>query len=212
MGTWVKICGCTSLEDVALAVEAGADAFGMIFAPSPRTIEWGAAERIARRLNRLPIEPVAVFVNPPADDVARVRALFPAARLQFCGNESPEAVGAYGSASIKVIHVEEGASESEIAAACAAFPDARILFDTKAGGIAGGSGQRFAWPVVASVAAEREVVIAGGLSPKNVGECVAGLRPFGVDVRSGVERDGRKDAAKIHAFVREVRKVKTHAV
>lgn len=214
MRTWIKFCGCTSFEDVALAVDAGADAFGMIFAPSPRKIAWDAATAIADNLEDAGIEPVAVFVNPSHDEVDAVRRLFPKAWLQFSGDESPEFVAAYGERTIKAVHVppvtpnEPFVALHEPAVALSlskGFPRARILLDTHVEGLAGGSGVRFDWKHAGAVVAERDVVIAGGLTPENVGDCVAQLRPFGVDVRSGIESGGAKDPRKMRAFVRAVR-------
>ena len=204
MATWVKFCGCTSLDDVALAAQTGADAFGMIFAPSPRRIAWEAAEAIARRINTSAIEPVAVVVDPTNEELSAVRALFPTALIQFSGNESADFVASCGARAMKAIHVGDDANPASVARACWPFARARILFDTKAGS-AGGSGVSFPWATVAGISGEREVVIAGGLTPENVGACVAQLAPFGVDVRSGIETGGRKDVEKMRAFVRAVR-------
>lgn len=200
--TLVKFCGCTAWNDVALAIDAGADAFGMIFAPSPRRIEWGSAVEIAsRRLDA--IAPVAVFVDPERDEVERVRTILPNAWLQFSGNEPPEFVGLFGERAIKAIHVGESDEAPEERAS--GFPRALLLFDTHDRERAGGTGKVFEWPRIAALAAQRQVIVAGGLTPDNVAACVRELRPYGVDVRSGVESDGQKDARKMQAFVRAVR-------
>src|SRR5579862_4084944 len=107
MATWVKFCGCTCWDDVAMAAEAGADAFGMIFAPSPRRIDWEAAREIARRLTSAAIEPVAVFVDPREDEIAAVNQLFGRVRLQFSGSESAGMVAQFGADAIKAIHVDD---------------------------------------------------------------------------------------------------------
>jgi phosphoribosylanthranilate isomerase len=199
---WVKFCGCTSFSDVAMASDAGADAFGMIFAPSPRRITLAAAEEIATHVSAS-ILPVAVFVNPALPEVEAVRALFPSAMLQFSGDESGAFVRRYGERAIKAIGVD--AETIAIETRAREFPDAVLLFDSKDGGTAGGTGKTFAWDRVAPVAALRRVVIAGGLTPANVATCLRAARPFGVDVRSGVETEGRKDPVKMRAFVRAVR-------
>jgi phosphoribosylanthranilate isomerase len=200
--TLVKFCGCTSRSDVALAAQAGADAFGMIFAPSPRRIEWEAAADIAAR-SVDGIVAVAVFVNPLRDEVERVRTIFPNAWLQFSGDEPPEFVALYGERAIKAVHV--GALGQAVEERAARFPHALLLFDTHDDRLAGGTGRTFDWPQVASLAMQRRVIVAGGLTPENVGDCVRRLQPFGVDVRGGVESDGVKDAAKMRDFVRAVR-------
>ncbi len=204
MRPWVKFCGCTSWGDVTMAIEAGGDAFGMIFAPSPRRIAWEAAIEIAHRVPAS-IEPVAVFVDPSKEAVDAMRVLFPHARIQFSGNEAAELVAAYGERAIKAIHVNPDEEPAELGARCDRHPRATILFDARHNGLAGGTGIAFRWELVTPIAAARRVVMAGGLSAENVSACLSSVRPYGVDVRSGVETDGRKDREKMRAFVRAVR-------
>jgi phosphoribosylanthranilate isomerase len=199
---WIKFCGCSAWNDVELAIETGADAFGMIFAPSPRQISSEAASEIARRVPRS-IEPVAVFVNPAQSLVDSVCEMFARLRLQFSGDEPPAFVAPYGDRAIKAIHVD--AEATLVAERAARFPDATLLLDARHDGMAGGTGRTFAWEHAVPIARERRVVIAGGLTPENVAECVERVRPFGVDVRNGIESDDRKDVAKMRAFVRAVR-------
>jgi phosphoribosylanthranilate isomerase len=204
MRPWVKFCGCTSWNDVTMAIEAGADAFGMIFAPSPRRITWEAAVEIAHRLPAS-IEPVAVFVDPAKEAVDAARVLFPHARIQFSGNEAVELVAAYGERAIKAIHVEPEQDPAELELRCERHPRATILFDARHNGLAGGTGTPFAWQLVTAIAAARRVVMAGGLCAENVTACLTSVRPYGVDVRSGIETGGRKNREKMRAFVRAVR-------
>jgi phosphoribosylanthranilate isomerase len=199
---WIKFCGCTSLGEVAMAAESGADAFGMIFAPSPRRISFESAQEIARRVS-LAIAPVAVFVNPAESEVDAVRELFPSAFLQFSGDETPEFVGRYGDYAIKAIHIDDRTTLVE--ERCERFPEAIVLFDARQDGMAGGTGRTFDWNQIVPIVVKRRVVIAGGLSPENVAECVGSARPFGVDVRTGIESGGQKDPAKMREFVRAVR-------
>jgi phosphoribosylanthranilate isomerase len=203
--TWIKFCGCRDWADVSAAVEAGADAVGMIFAPSPRRINWDDAREIARNLPP-EVEPVAVFVDPSPADVDLVRVIFPRLTLQFSGNESADFVRRYGSRAIKTIHVDLLDDPGEIARACELYANGVILFDRKFGRLAGGSGKTFHWETVLPVAERRPIIVAGGLSPENVSRCIQVVRPFGVDVRSGVETGERKDAEKMRAFVRAVRR------
>ncbi len=200
--TWIKFCGCTAWNDVELAIEAGADAFGMIFAPSPRRISWSAAAAIAELVPQS-IAAVGVFVNPTEPEVDFVRTLFPRAWLQFCGKERPEFVARYGKRAIKTIPVDR--SSRQMDARCDRFPQALLLFDSQHDGMAGGTGRTFAWKHAAPIARTRRIVIAGGLTPGNVSECLEATHPFGVDVRSGIETNGEKDSAKMGAFVRAVR-------
>ncbi|HEX3672428.1 MAG TPA: phosphoribosylanthranilate isomerase [Candidatus Cybelea sp.] len=199
---WIKFCGCTSWNDVELAIDAGANAFGMIFAPSPRRIGLDVAGEIARRLTPS-IDPVAVFVNPELSFVDEVTALFPRARLQFSGDEPPDFVARYGDRAIKAIHVDP--LGTLVAQRAAGFPQATLLFDSRQDGLAGGTGTSFPWEHVVPIARERRVIVAGGLTPENVAACVERVRPFGVDVRTGIETGDRKDAEKMRAFVRAVR-------
>jgi phosphoribosylanthranilate isomerase len=199
---WTKLCGCTVWDEVALAAAAGADAFGMIFATSPRRIEWDAATEIAGRLSP-GIASVAVFVDPQHGEVEKVRALFPQALLQFSGDEAPQFVARYGERAIKALHVD--GPWDEIARRAARFPNATLLLDSRRDGLAGGTGTAFAWEGAAPLAATRRVVIAGGLTPENVAACLKSTHAYGVDVRSGIETAGRKDAGKMRAFVQAAR-------
>jgi phosphoribosylanthranilate isomerase len=202
--TWIKFCGCTSWGDVAASIEAGADAFGIIFASSPRRISWDAAREVARRLPAT-VELVSVFVDPSEEEINAVRMLFPGMTVQFSGKEPAEFVRRYGERAIKSIGIDIRSDPADIADACKLYGDATILFDARYGGVTGGTGRTFPWDRVAAIARERPVVVAGGLTPQNVAGCVRSLRPFGVDVRNGIETDNRKDLEKMRAFVQAVR-------
>lgn len=206
MTTAVKICGCVNRGDVALALAWEAHFVGFIFAPSPREANLRDVAPIALDLPT-GVSPVAVFVNPSHDDVARVLFMIPNALIQLSGDESPEFVHSLDAPVIKAIHVPaEGMATAEIRERCNRFASARILFDTKRSSLMGGTGETFAWDCVAPIASEREVFVAGGLRPENVSTCIERVRPFGVDVRSGVESDGRKDPVMLRAFVEAVRR------
>lgn len=194
----------TDRSEVQLAIDAGADYFGMIFAPSPRRISWESARDIANKLND-PIIPVAVFVDPQPDEIDRVLNIFPNAAIQLCGNESPQFVRDIAAPKFKVVHVGTDDNAESLAAVCERYAGAMILFDTVAGSLRGGSGETFVWERVALLTRGLRGVIAGGLTPENVGACIRSARPYGVDVRSGVERDGSKDVAKMRAFLEAVR-------
>lgn len=203
MSTRIKFCGATSWEDVELSITAEADAFGMIFADSPRRIDWKEAERIAGRLTNI-ITPVGVFVDPGRDDIARARELFPNMLVQLSGNEPPGFAHSLRGTVIKAVHVGDE-SETRMERICRRYAPALVLFDTKVAGKYGGTGLTFDWSHIARMAQWHPVLVAGGLNPENVGSLVRTVRPFGVDVRSGIETDGKKDAAKMRKFVKAVR-------
>ncbi|MGH7667779.1 MAG: phosphoribosylanthranilate isomerase [Candidatus Dormibacteria bacterium] len=198
----MKICGCTSELDVAIAVAGGADAVGFIFSDSPRRITLDGAARAARAA--LPTTTlVGVFVNPtPSQLEAAARAL-PAMLPQFSGSESPELCRHLGRPYLKVLRVPQ-AAPSELEAALGAelerYPDALPILETSSGR-PGGSGRTFEWSGVVRLVARAPTLISGGLNPDNVAHCVGLLHPYGVDVRSGVESAGLKDPSKVAAFV-----------
>lgn len=149
---------------------------------------------------------VGVMVNPTAAFVADVLAV--GCVPQFSGDETPEfCATAAGGRYLKALHFERylvhTAADAE--AAAARYPDADLLFDSRSAGLYGGTGKTFNWPLVEGVARQRRIVMSGGLVPDNVAACVRTVRPFGVDVRSGVETRGVKDREKMRAFVRAVR-------
>lgn len=188
-----------------MAVETGADAIGMIFAPSPRRITESAAKHIATHLPPF-ITPVGVFVDPNRDDIARAREIFPDLVIQLHGDESASFVSSIDGKVIKTIHVAHDACDAaSVERAANEHPRAILLFDTVIDGKRGGTGVTFPWRTIAPMARQRQVIVGGGLTPENVSNCVRTVRPFGVDVRSGIETDRRKDLAKMRAFVQAVK-------
>jgi phosphoribosylanthranilate isomerase len=202
--TRIKFCGCRSVEDALLAVECGADAIGMIFAESPRRIAVGTAAEIARVLPPY-VTPVGVFSNAQQDDIQEVRRAVPGLVAQLHGDEPPAYVETLPGPKMKTIHVAANDTPSVLEATAAQYAQCDILLDTSSGGQRGGTGVPFAWGAAAGLARSRRVVVAGGLHAQNVDECIRMLRPFGVDVCSGVETGGKKDLEKMKAFVRAVR-------
>jgi phosphoribosylanthranilate isomerase len=205
--TRVKICGCTSIEDVALAVAAGADAVGVILAErSERRVSIERFRDIAQSVPALTTL-VAVFVDPPASLVDEV--LHAGAIPQFHGDESAEACEAVAAGPyLKAFHVDAGRAHEpdDFAQRARAFAHATWMFDTAGDdGRSGGTGRTFAWELARKLAGDRRFVVSGGLTPENVRDCVRTARPYAVDVRSGVETNGMKDPEKIRAFVRAVR-------
>jgi phosphoribosylanthranilate isomerase len=205
--TRVKICGCTSIADVALAVDAGADAVGVILAErSERRVGIERFRDIAQSVPALTTL-VAVFVDPPASLVDE--ALHSGAIPQFHGDEPAEACEAFAAGPyLKAFHVDVGREydPGDFARFALPFEHATWMFDTAGdGGRSGGTGRTFAWDVARRLAGKRSFVVSGGLTPENVGDCVRAVRPYAVDVRSGVETNGMKDPEKVRAFVRAVR-------
>jgi phosphoribosylanthranilate isomerase len=202
MRTRVKICGITRLEDARAATQAGADAIGLVFyAPSPRflRLEQAAALRAA-----LPpyVTPVALFVNPGRAEVEAVLERVRPAMLQFHGEETPEFCARFGVPYVKACRVRAGVDLLEYLRPFSGA--AGWLLDSHVEEY-GGVGERFDWSLVPAVR-ERPLVLSGGLTRDNVGEAIRRLRPWAVDVSSGVESaKGIKDAARIAAFIAEVR-------
>ncbi|HEY6237416.1 MAG TPA: phosphoribosylanthranilate isomerase [Candidatus Elarobacter sp.] len=205
--TRVKICGCTSVADVALAVDAGADAVGVILAErSERRVSIERFRDIAQAVPALTTL-VAVLVDPPASIVDE--ALHAGAVPQFHGDEPAEACESFAAGPyLKAFHIEQrrAYSADEFARFAKPFEHATWMFDTAGdGGRSGGTGRTFAWEIARRLAGNRRFVMSGGLTPDNVAACVRAVRPYAVDVRSGVETNGMKDPEKVRAFVRAVR-------
>ncbi len=188
-----------------LAVETGADAVGLIFAPSPRRISAQDAKEIARHLPPF-ITPVGVFVNPSYDELAGARAIFPDLVYQLHGCEPAPFVSSVDGKIIKTVHVRpDGDDAQELERRAFEHPRAIVLFDTRVEGAAGGTGIAFSWRDVSQIARKRPVMIGGGLTPENVSNCVRTVRPYGVDVRSGIETGAKKDPLKMRMFVQAVK-------
>lgn len=198
---WVKICGITNPEDARLAVEAGADALGLNFVPSsPRRVSEAAAGEIAAAV-RGRVELVGVVADLPPEALQRLRDQLGLDRLQLHGSEPPEVLAALLPRAYKALAM--GAETDRERAA--RYPGDRLLLDAQVPGRLGGTGQLADWRACAAVAAERAVVLAGGLRADNVAAAIHAVRPWGVDTASGVEQHGdprRKDAEKMAAFVR----------
>jgi phosphoribosylanthranilate isomerase len=202
----IKFCGLTSLEDAQLAVSAGAWAIGLIFwSGSQRRCSVDAAAEIAAALRRR-VEIVGVFVNPTLDEVAGLADVVGLSMLQMHGEEGPvfcaEAARRTGCKVIKAARVRSGADIQ----ALAPFHTDYHLLDSYSPHVRGGSGATFAWEIARVHRGAVPVVLSGGLNADNVAEAIATVRPFAVDVASGVERaPGIKDAAKVSAFAEAVR-------
>jgi phosphoribosylanthranilate isomerase len=199
--TRVKICGITRPADGATAARAGADAIGLVFyPPSPRYLSVERAREIRDALPPF-VQAVALFVNPDAAQVAQVIGRVHPAMLQFHGEETPDFCAQFGVPYVKACRVKKGVSALEY---LRPFSQAAAwLFDSFVPEY-GGVGESFDWSLVPST--DKPVILSGGLSSLNVAEAIRRVRPWGVDVSSGVESGkGIKDAAKIAAFIAEVR-------
>ena len=202
MRTRVKICGITRAQDARAAADAGADAIGVVFyPPSPRYL---SVERAVEIRDALPpfVQTVALFVNADAAQIAQVIGRVHPAMLQFHGDETPEFCAQFGLPFVKACRVRAG-----VDAAAYLRPYARAaawLLDSFVPEY-GGVGERFDWSLAPRNLA-RPLILSGGLDAGNVGDAVRRVRPWGVDVSSGVESaKGIKDAAKMAAFITEVR-------
>jgi phosphoribosylanthranilate isomerase len=203
--TRIKICGITREQDLQAAVAAGADALGFVFyAKSPRNID---AQRASELLAALPpfVTSVGLFVDPAAETVRAVLAQAPLDVLQFHGDETPEFCRQFGRPYLKAIRVRPGVDLVECAAR---YADAQgLLLDAYIEGVPGGTGESFDWALIPRDLS-LPVILSGGLQPGNVAGAVRAVRPYAVDVSSGVEASkGIKDAAKVAAFIKEVKNV-----
>jgi phosphoribosylanthranilate isomerase len=209
MHTWIKICGTTCIEDALSSIEAGADALGFIFAPSERRVTPEQAQEIISQLP-VKIEKIGVFMGSTPEEIADIAGQVALTGLQLHGEESPAEVNSCltpgrrtALRKIKTILVKDGFENKFDTVAAPGLVDAWLLDSGT------GSGKTFDWQTVkAKVGGRRErLIIAGGLTPENVGDAIRTFRPWGVDVVTGVEREpGRKDPEKLKAFVAAVRR------
>ena len=204
--TRIKICGLTREADLDAAVEAGADAIGFVlYAKSPRALSVARAAELARRLPPF-VVPVCLFVNAEPSQIAAAVLAIPSTMLQFHGDESPAWCEAQFQASgrpyLRAARMAPGLALIDFATAHASA--AGILLDTHVEGY-GGGGKVFDWSLVPRHV-PRPVVLSGGLSPANVIDGITHVRPWAVDVSSGVETaKGQKDALLMHRFCKAVR-------
>ncbi len=201
----IKFCGVTSLQDAQRAIEAGAWAVGLIFwRGSPRRCQPADAVAIAAALKRR-AEVAGVFVNAPLDEVARTAEEVGLTILQMHGDEGPafcgEAARRTGCKVIKAARVRSGADIQSLLS----FHTDYHLLDSYSRGVPGGTGETFQWEIARGHRRATPVILSGGLNADNVADAIAVVRPFAVDVASGVERSpGRKDPDKLRAFAAAV--------
>lgn len=206
--TKVKICGITNADDAAAAVAAGADALGFNFyRKSPRYIEPGLAKHIVASLPPF-VMPVGVFVN---EDVSAVRSIMDASGLamaQLHGDESAAYCEQLARPVIKALRLKDRGSFLTLAEFQGRAGVRAFILDTFSESAYGGTGQVTDWVLASEAAKSTTILLAGGLTPANVGEAILAVRPYAVDVSSGVESaPGKKDHIKIRAFLDAVRVV-----
>ena len=218
MSLWIKICGNTSLEDAQLAVMAGADAVGFVFAPSPRQVTVSEAAAIVKHLAS-PAEKIGVFVDAPLDEIyeaVRVCGLTGVQLHSAAGPEMPARLRQRLGPELRilrVVHFDANAAERMVAEIADHDRDPHVdavLVDSRTATAVGGTGVAFDWAAAQAIfspgAKACKRIVAGGLNSANVADAIATLRPSGVDVVSGVEAaPGRKDPFKVRAFVERAR-------
>ncbi len=217
--TYIKICGIKDEKHALAAAEAGADLIGLIFAPSPRRISLEQAQRIAMAVKQSgrPTEVVGVFVNSHAATVNLIADSCYLDRVQLSGDESWEYCSEIARPVIKAVRVKRVQSAAEVCEYLA--EGARVLssqkhvflLDSEFQGKYGGTGKMLDWNLAKHVAQEYPVLLAGGLTPENIGQAIDKVAPWGVDVSSGVEVGGVKHISRIRAFIGAVRRFDEHS-
>jgi len=209
----VKICGITDVYHAQAAIEAGADFIGVVFAPSPRQVTYEKAREIvaAVKTQKHDFSVVGVFANMSVATVNAAASFCGLDCVQLSGNETWQYCQQIEKPMIKAIHISHNWRGEELLLHLENYhrvlgsKSPIYLLDTFAEHQYGGTGKTFAWEIASHAAAKFPLVIAGGLHPGNVSQVIASLRPWGVDVSSGVETNGVKSVRKIRAFVRAVR-------
>jgi phosphoribosylanthranilate isomerase len=199
---FVKICGITNLEDALFSVESGADALGFIFYnESPRCVKPEAVRHIVGQLPES-VERIGVFVNPTTSDVAYICQHIRLTALQVHGNQRDGELRELGTRIIKAFQVGKDFDGQQLRK----YSVEAFLLDTFIKGKAGGTGKTFDWEIAQRATKYGRVILSGGLNPDNVGEAVRFVRPYGVDVCSGVEeRPGKKDLRKVKEFIQNAK-------
>jgi phosphoribosylanthranilate isomerase len=200
--TRVKICGITSAADAAEAVAAGADALGFVFVPgTPRHLTPEAAEGIVAGLPPF-VTPVGVFLDRPAAEVAAIAARCRLQAVQLHGQEPADYCRAMPLPVIKALRVRDASSLEPLGW----YPAQGFVLDAYVEGQPGGTGRLFPWELAVGLGSRVPIILSGGLTPENVAGAVRRVRPYAVDVSSGVERSpGRKDPQKMKEFIAHVR-------
>jgi phosphoribosylanthranilate isomerase len=199
----IKVCGFTRWPDIQAALQAGVDAIGLVFyPPSPRSVTIEQAAELTAKLPPF-VSVTGLFVNASPQKIAESCTRCRLDLIQLHGDEPPEACLDLPRRTIKAVRIAVPADLIDLDR----FPVSGLLMDAKAKGLYGGSGQSFDWSMLASYHSPLPLILAGGLRPDNVAEAIGQVKPYAVDVSSGVESEpGIKDPEKIAAFVQEVRR------
>jgi len=200
----IKICGITRIEDAVAAADAGANAIGFVFWPgSPRFIDPYRARAIAAALPPF-VATVGLFVNQSAEEVSGIASLVRLSAIQLHGDETPAFAAALGRPIVKATHVDGDAADD--------WPrQVILLLDADDKVRRGGTGRTIDWNRAAAISAQRRVLLAGGLTPENIAGAVAQVRPYGVDVSSGVEDSpGIKNHARLRALFKALHGIDTN--
>lgn len=202
MAVRVKICGITNAKDAELAADAGADALGFVFlSGTPRCIDPEVARGIISDLPPF-VTPVGVFADHPLEEVEHLMSRCGIRTIQLHGSEAPEYCRQFTGTVIKAFRVGHGRQFPPLDA----YRVHAYLFDTYVEGTLGGTGSTFPLELVSRAKAYGRLIVAGGLTPENVGQVIQQVRPYGVDVSSGVEqKPGRKDPQRVREFLARVR-------
>jgi phosphoribosylanthranilate isomerase len=210
---FIKLCSLRQPDHATWAVEAGSDAFGLIFTPARRQVSPSAGAQIAavaRAGTARKPQAVGVFVNSDADEINGVAAQVGLDVAQLQGDESPDVLARVSIATIKAIRIEPEATFEQIASSIERYergkrPPIAYHIESHHVGQAGGNGVLADWDMATQLARHFPIVLAGGLTPDNVGQAIEQVRPVGVDVSSGVESNGVKDRQKMIDFVTNAR-------
>jgi phosphoribosylanthranilate isomerase len=198
----IKICGITNWEDARLAVELGADALGFIFTESPRRVTPEQAAAITGQLTP-PVCKIGVFLDHQEEEVKAIAECCRLDGLQLHGQETPAYCKRFRQKVIKAFRIRDA---TDLKALSLYEVDA-FLLDTYHESLAGGTGKTFDWNLAVEAKKHGKIILSGGLNPDNVFSAITKVKPYAVDVSSGVEASpGKKDPVKLKAFIEEVRR------